>query len=309
MSEENESATDNQALKNAIFAAKAAKDGASNGANPQQQQAPEPGVPISREEYAKQELGIEIPVDLVPLPSQGLVYPGGHPLHKATQVEYKGMTVREEDILTSAALIKKGTVINELIKSCLLNKNLDVNSLLGGDRNAIMIAIRASGYGRIYTPAYTCPKCDTQQTIEIDLAELGIKNLEIEPVQSGENLFSFELPRLKKEVLFKFLTGADEEEILSQLNARKKRGIQTSNLITTRLMSSVVAINGNRERNKLRQFIENMPAFDSKELRKYIDKHEPGVSMKAWFECSQAECGHTEEVGIPMDASFFWPQS
>lgn len=306
MSESDNTASSNdQALKNAIFAAKAAAEG---NAGPHQGPR-DPSELVSREQYARTELGIEIPIDVVPLPSQGLVYPVGHSLHKATRVEYKGMTVREEDILTSAALIKKGTVINELIKSCMLDKNLDVNSLLGGDRNAIMIAIRASGYGRMYCPAFTCPKCDTQQTVEVDLAELNIKNLEIEPVVEGENLFSFLLPRTNKEVYFKFLTGSDEEEILSQMNSRKKRGIQTSNLITTRLMASIVAIDGNRERNKIRMYVENMPASDSKDLRKYIDKNEPGVDMKTWFECSQPECGHTEEVGIPMDASFFWPQT
>lgn len=293
---------DKQALKNSVFAARAAHENAqsaSGEANPE--------APISRVQYAKSEFGLEIPVDIIPLPSKGSVYPVGHPFYNQDAIEYRGMTVREEDILTSAALIKKGTVINELIKACLIKKDVDVSSLLSGDRNAIMIAIRASGYGRIYSPSFTCPKCDTTANLQIDLAELGIKPLDISPCIHGENMFNFTVPQSGHEVTFKFLTGADEEEIVSQMTARKKKGIQLSNLISTRLKSSIVAVNGDRDRTKVARYSENMRAGDSAALRNYIDDHEPGVDMVVDFSCEN--CEHFEEVGIPMDASFFWPNA
>jgi hypothetical protein len=294
-----------QALKNAVFAAKAAHE---NVANAQQ---PSAGTPsdafVSREQYAKSELGFDIPVDLIPLPSNGSVYPKGHGFHNCEAVEFRGMTVREEDILTSQALIKKGTVINELIKACLIKKDVDVSSLLSGDRNALMIAIRASGYGRIYSPSYTCPKCEHVTNVNIDLAELGIKRLEIEPTIPGENMFDFDLPRSKHTVTFRFLTGSDEEEIIAQMNTRKKKGIQNSNLISTRLKSSIVAIDGKRDKTNIARFAELMPAMDSSTLRQYIDQHEPGIDMTFEFNCEN--CEHYEEVGIPMDASFLWPNA
>ena len=57
------------------------------------------------------------------------------------QVEIKYMTAREEDILTSRALIKKGTVLSELVRSCLIDKSIDPEMLISGDRNAIMTAL------------------------------------------------------------------------------------------------------------------------------------------------------------------------
>lgn len=48
----------------------------------------------------------EIPVELVMLPSKGSVYPIGHPLSNEETVEIKAMTAREEDLLTSRALIR-----------------------------------------------------------------------------------------------------------------------------------------------------------------------------------------------------------
>jgi len=105
------------------------------------------------------DFGIEIPAETVPLPSQGLAYPEGHPFHRQSTVDITAMTAREEDILTSQALIKKGTVITELIRSCLVNKAVRPDFLLSGDRNAIMVAIRITGYGREYEATINCESC------------------------------------------------------------------------------------------------------------------------------------------------------
>ncbi len=93
----------------------------------------------------KDDFGYEVPVEAVPLPSKGTVYPADSPLHGQETVEIRAMTAKEEDILTSRALIKKGTVITHLIQSCLVNKQIDVNEMLVGDRNAIMTALRITG--------------------------------------------------------------------------------------------------------------------------------------------------------------------
>lgn len=290
------SETENRELRNAIFAA--------------QQAAQNPGAvgegqPITVQQYAKQELGVEIPVDAVPLPSKGKVYPAGHPLFNAELVEYRAMTAKEEDILMSQALIKRGTVITELIKSCLINKDIEVQSLLSGDRNALMIAIRASGYGNIYEPIYQCPNCEFKNELSIDLNGLPIKPLTLDPVVPNANAFSFKLPVSNKVVTFKFLNGKEEEEIVADMETRKKKGLLNSNLVTGRLLRSIVAIDGNENKSLISRFVQYMPARDSLVLREYIDDHEPGVNMKIDFKCNN--CDHFEEMSLPMGATFFWP--
>ena len=52
--------------------------------------------------------------EVIDLPSEGKLYPDNHPL-KDGKIEIKYMTAREEDILTSANLIKKGVVIEKLL--------------------------------------------------------------------------------------------------------------------------------------------------------------------------------------------------
>ena len=298
MSDEN----DKRELRNSMLAAQIASQG---GQQPGEYVRPD--QPVTAAEYAKRELGVEIAVDLVPLPSKGKVYPAGHPLHMVESVEYRAMTAKEEDILMSQALIKRGTVITELIKSCLIDRSIDVQTLLSGDRNALMIAIRASGYGNIYAPSYQCPQCEFKNELEVDLNSLPIKPLNIEPVTPGVNSFEFTLPKSKKRITFKFLNGKEEEEIVSEMETRKKKGMLNSNLVTSRLLRCITSIEGNTDRSLINRFVQYMPALDSLGLREYIDANEPGVSMKTDFKCNS--CDHFEEMNIPLGISFFWPNS
>ena len=253
------------------------------------------------------DFGYEVPVETVPLPSNGIVYPLDSPLHGLETVDIKAMTAREEDILTSRALIKKGTVISELIKSCLVDKNIDVNKMLVGDRNAIMTALRVTGYGSLYNVEVDCPDCGERSKQDFQLTELPIKRLEISPVAEGANLFEFNLPVTKKKVHFRFLIGEDETDIAVAQERRKKLGSQTDNLVTTRLQHQIVAVDGVKDRSKINVFIRGMPARDSLALRKHVDKHEPGIDMKQWMDCPS--CMESSEVRLPMGASFFWPDA
>lgn len=263
----------------------------------------------SAQKRFEEEFGFEIPVEVVPLPSKGLVYPEHHPLHAADTVEISSMTAREEDILTSRALIKKGTVITQLIRSCLTNKNINVDSLLSGDKNALMIAIRITGYGSDYNVEIGCPSCDEKFKNMFNLNEMPIRSFSIEPTERGSNLFSFTLPKTGKEVLFKFLTGSDEEELMKMADRKKKSFGEGAidSTVTTRLIASVYSFAGITDKGKLAQILRNLPAYDSLALRNHIDENEPGIQMRQYVICPH--CGEESEVNIPLGIEFFWPRS
>ncbi len=255
----------------------------------------------------KDDFGLDIPTELVPLPSGGKVYPEESPLHKTGAVEIRPMTAREEDILTSRALIKKGTVMTELIRSCLIDKSIDPDSLVAGDRNALMVALRITGYGSDYSAEVDCPECKESSKQAFNLTELPVKEMKCEPISSGENLFEFELPYTKKKVKWKFLDGADEAQINKLQERSKKSGSKNTNMITLRYRFQIQAVDSITDKTKIQMFIRNMPAKDSRALRAHIDAAEPGVDMKAWMECPH--CGEESEVRMPLGASFFWPDA
>lgn len=263
------------------------------------------GIPTRN--VMRDDFGFDIPVEAVPLPSSGIVYPSDSPLFGCETVEIRAMTAREEDILTSRVLIKKGTVISELLRSCLINKNIDPDALISGDRNAIMTAIRVTGYGSDYTVDVDCPACGEKSKQNFKLTDLPIKRLEINPVEEGKNLFEFRLPVSGKTVAFKFLTGKDEQEITVLSERKKKQGQQSDNLVTQKLMFSVVSVEGITDKVKVQSFVRNMPARDSLALRKFMDANEPGIDMKSWMDCPS--CDESSEVRLPLGVSFFWPES
>lgn len=255
----------------------------------------------------KEDFGIEVPIDTVPLPSQGKVYPPGSVLHNLETVNIKAMTAKEEDMLTSRALLKQGTVLSHLLQSCVQLPGLNPDMLLSGDRNALMVALRITGYGADYRVEVTCPHCGEKQKHEFDLAEMPIKMLEIEPVHPGSNEFEYTLPKSGLPVKFRFMTGRDEVEMMKEAEKQKKIGTKTENLVTQRLIRSLVSVKGVTDPNKLRIFSSKMTAADSRALRDHINKHEPGIDMKGWLECNA--CYETSEVKLPFGASFFWPDT
>lgn len=284
--------TEEQQDRNAIFS-----QGGADG----------PSAAMPRRNVMLEDFGYEVPVEAVPLPSGGVTYAPNSVLHGRDTVEIRAMTAKEEDILTSRALIKKGTVISHLLNNCIVTPGANADTMLSGDRNAVMVALRITGYGSGYSVEVSCPSCGEKSKHEFDLSALEVKRLELQPVAVGQNEFEFELPVTKKRVRFRFMTGRDEQDIMKMQERMKKTGAAGNKLVTQRLQYSVISIDGITDRTKLQMFIQNMPARDSLALRRFIDDNEPGIDMNAWMECDS--CFEQSQVRLPLGPSFFWPDA
>lgn len=255
------------------------------------------------------ESGYTPPVDRVPLPSKGKIYPVGTSLFNAEWLEIKSMTAEEEDILSSRGLLRSGKALGALMQACLCDKSIDPEKMVSGDRNAVLTAIRIAGYGSDYKVEVTCPQCDKKFKKTFDLAKFEIKPLTAEPVQEGQNLFSIELPITKKTCLFKLLSGEDERELSVTLERTKAaygpQAVDPS--VSLRLYFNIVQLGDERDRGKLREIVKNLPARDSRKLRKYIEEISPDINMKQIVTC--LHCSENSEVTVPMGTEFFWPDA
>jgi hypothetical protein len=174
-----------------------------------------------------------------------------------------------------------------------------------GDKNATLIAIRNSSYGPEYTVDVTCPVCDHTFENTFDMSRLNMKMLDVDPVVPNTNLFCCTLPKSKKEVTFKLLTGLDVAEIDRVDKQRKKNNIIADDFITSTLFNQIVSIDGEDDRNVLLRTVENLSAYDSLDLRSYIAEIVPGVEMEQTIVCPA--CDSEQEVEVPMGTEFFWP--
>ena len=167
---------------------------------------PTPAVP---EVDNKQMLDFSTPTEIVDLPSKGKFYSEAHPLHNKESVEIRYMTAKDEDILTSPSLLKKGLAIDRLLQNVIVDKRINVGSLLSGDKNAILVASRINGFGSSYTTKVTCPACATVGENTFDLSEVehiildDTGDYDISPTQDGT--FIVKLPRTGFEVELRLL--------------------------------------------------------------------------------------------------------
>ena len=261
---------------------------------------------------SNQALSFSMPTEHVELPSQGKFYTENHPLHNQETIEIKYMTAKEEDILTSPSLLKKGLTVERLLRSIIIDKTIDPQHLLVGDRNAIIVASRVTGYGAAYNAQATCPMCMSMSKWNIDLNEIkinggGVENADGYKVTEGGNVGEYDivLPKTNLNVTVRLLTGRDEINLTEKTKKRKKHKLEESNT-TDQLKSMIVAVNGSRKALDIDRLIDFLPAFDSRYIRNTYININPGLDMKNHFECN--ECEHQTDLEVPLTAEFFWPK-
>ena len=242
----------------------------------------------------------KFPTEVVDLPSKGHFYVEGHPLSKG-KVEIKYMTAREEDILTSQNLIQRGTVIDVLLQSLIVDKKIKIDDMLIGDKNAIMVAARILGYGKEYQFTYD----GEEQTT--DLSKLDSKKMDFSKLARGMNEFSFELPNSKRTITFKLLSSKDEKNIASEIKAKQRISKERSSELTTRLKHMILSVDGKSEKSHINNFVDNeFLSVDSLAFRQHLTSITPDVDMTTTVVDS---AGKETEVTIPVTVRFFWPNT
>ena len=240
---------------------------------------------------------LKLPTETVELPSKGLLYNADNPLSSG-MVEIKYMTAKEEDIPTNQSYIKKGTVLDKLLQSLIVDKNIKYSDLVVGDKNALLVAARILGYGAEYEFEYGF------ETHKVDLSSLENTPFDETLITQGVNEFDFLLPRTNTTVSFKILNGKDENDIERELAGLRKINKEASPEVSTRLKYMITAIEGDPDKKQIRDFVDNyLLAQDSRALRKYIKEIQPDVDLSFFPE------GSNTKTTIPIGLSFFWPDA
>lgn len=246
----------------------------------------------------------DFPTEIISLPSQGKCYPESNPLSKGT-VEIKYMTAREEEILASQNLVRKGVVIDKLFESIIVEKEINVDDIVLGDKNAILLATRVLGYGPEYKIQLT-NSIGEQQEETVDLGKVQTKEIDFE-LLSPDNKYEFTTPHGKNKLEYKILTHGDEKKIDADIKAlqRLNKGSVAAEL-TTRYRYMILSVDGESDTKTITNFINNkFITRDTKAFREHIQTITPDIVME--FEFIDEEKGEGEVRSIPMGVGFFWP--
>ena len=244
----------------------------------------------------------KFPTEVIDLPSLGKVYPKDSPLADG-KIELKYMTTKEEDILMSQNLIKKGVVIDSLLDSLIVTKGVKQEDLILGDKNAVLVAARILAYGPQYTVEVPNPKNSEEMTEHtFDLTSCPFKKLP-EDLDYSKNSFEYTTEVGKNKLTFKLLTGVEEKLIEKDISQLKKYGTESD--ITTRLRYIITSVDGDSSKEMITSYSQNMLARDSVAFRKYMTDITPDIELEQEIELG----GDTVSVSIPLTVEFFWPQS
>lgn len=235
--------------------------------------------------------------DVIPLPSQGKLYK-----NKKKNIKIAYMSTADENILTSPNLLSSGEFLEILINRKILDTDLRYRDLIEGDRNAIMLWLRATGYGHMYPITLEDEKGNSFDT-EVNLNDIKTIELNVEPDINGH--FDFKLPVSGLDVKFRLLTVGEIEDIGERIEYEMdvlKMPVNNTNTYT--LAKQLVSINGDTNPEVIQSFSENMRIGDGDALRKYIESINCGVDMRITV---GTPGGGSLNTFLPLNLKFFWP--
>ena len=218
--------------------------------------------------------------DVIPLPSKGMCYEGN-----MSKIAVSYLTANDENMIVSPNLYRDGLILDYLLKAKIKNKNIDPDDLLEGDREAIILWLRATGYGTQYPITVTDNKTGINFDTVVDLTQIKHKPFLLEGDENGH--FDYTLPISKDEIKFRFLTHADNKRIdeiekQEQVNVKKDR------------LTQIV--------NELNEFIENSDELNKDEkLKLYESKR----NINKWIEKLDIDndLGYTHKLTNKLELS------
>lgn len=158
---------------------------------------------------------------MVKLPSKGECYK-----NKLKELRVSYLTAYDENMIFSPNLYKEGEFLEHIAKRKVMDK-IDVDSLLQGDIEAIIIWLRGTGYGNEYPIIVTDPDTGKEFETNIDLTTLKYKDFNLKGDENG--FFDFETPNTHDKIKFRFLTNRDEKFL-------KKLKIKESNKVKVMML-------------------------------------------------------------------------
>jgi hypothetical protein len=258
-------------------------------------------------------LSFVVPTEIVDLPSKGMFYPEGHPLHGKDTIEIRFMTAKDEDTLTNQSLLKKGLALEKVLQDIIVDKSISLDDVLIGDKNAIIVAARKSAYGAEYETKITCPSCGKVQQHLFDLNECSVAELvdlsileeqEIKMTEWGTFLVS--LPVSKLVVELKLLTSKDETLLAKKIREAQQNKKEIDSVLSTQLRMMIKSINAVNDSKLIAEAVSMLPARDSIKIRHIYKLIAPTLDLSHDFQCKS--CQEETRLEVPFTADFFWPK-
>lgn len=178
--------------------------------------------------------------DILPLPSNGECYS-----HKKNRIPVAYLTAADENIIASPNMYRDGKLIDIILERKILDKSIKVDELCNGDRDAIVLWLRATGYGTDFPIVAKHPDTGKQYPINVKLDTFkyypfnlrGDENGYFDYTTDNGDVFKFKYLNVKeekesKDEMVSRTTDAEKLSAIKEL-ANLKRSFQNMSLDDT----------------------------------------------------------------------------
>jgi predicted RNA-binding Zn-ribbon protein involved in translation (DUF1610 family) len=209
-------------------------------------------------------------------------------------VKVRALTGRDEILLCSPYLAQTGSAMKLLFNNVVLEDDIEYEDLLVCDRDAILLFIRSTTYGDDIDIEYKCSECGIDNKGSFKISSIEAKELNYPPDENGE--FEFIIPN-----------PSDRESVTSikfkPINVAQSK-LYKGNTLMEKYMSCITSINNNSDKEYIFNYIKNLKIKDSKKLREFIERVEPGFEEMVMHSCPS--CGHQTKDVIKIDETFMF---
>ena len=240
------------------------------------------------------QVDFNLPHDVVSLPSKGIFY---KPKKESLKVGF--LTASDENLLMGQNTPKEG-LINTLLRNKIYEPGFDIGQLLDTDAQAILIFLRNTSFGSEYNVTLIDPLTNKRFDATILIEELNFNPILHTPNDEGH--FSYFLKKSKKNVKCKLL-NLSELNIVDKLKESYPNGMVVPS-VTKKIEMSIVDIEGDKDKQNISKFINQMPISDSKDLRKFLKECEPSIDLNRTV---TAPSGEKVTFELSFGVEFFRP--
>lgn len=209
----------------------------------------------------------------VELPSKGQCYPIDSPLRKG-KVKMAYLTAMDENIIQSPKAYKDKKLLDIILERKIVDKDIDCHLLCKGDRDAIVLWLRRTGYGNNFPVTVRSLVEDGKVfSTTIDLTQLKYFDFELTGDEDGYFMYFMKNGDIIK---FKYLSV----EELDEFKLKVTDGNSDNTIITDALKAVTMAVNENKDKDYIGLYVDNMRVEDAFLYRSFMSDNMPRVDME-----------------------------
>lgn len=212
------------------------------------------------------------------------------------KVEYRPFVVKEEKILLMAAESKDErtmyNAVRAVVEACTGGK-VNIMTLPTTDVEYLFLQLRSNSVGETATPLVRCEKCETPNSVEINLKSISPSNTQTEKkIQITDNIHVF----------MRYPTISDAPESMEG-----KSDIERALWIVAKCVDKVVSgetiyNTSELDISEVIGFVENLPQAHFQKLMRFVEAI-PVLEKDIHFSCKK--CQHENAVVLRGLANFF----